>query len=392
MTRSFQAVLLTAVGLSVLCAASGTAQAQFRQTDLASDIPGLAAITDPNLVNTWGVAAFPGGSPFWINNQGTGTSSLFSVSGSTTIAPAMLPFGTNFVNVPGGGAVSGPTGIVANGTSSFLIGPPGSQTPALFIFANLNGSISAWNLSTGPTATVVSSPSSALYTGLAITGSSNPTRVLYAANGTTGAVDVFNDSFGSGSVPGGFLNPTLPAGFVPFNVEDIGGKVYVTYAPAGHDAQVNATAGEGWVSVFDENGNLLQNLVTGSALAAPWGLAIAPAGFGPFGGDLLVGNFSSVDPGINAFNATTGALVGTIPIDLGGNAPGGLWDLTFGGGGPTGDPMTLYLTDGVNGEKDGLFAALTVPEPSTWAMMVAGFAGLALFAARRRRPAVAAVA
>ena len=127
--------------------------------------------------------------------------------------------------------------------------------------------------------------------------------------GRTGALA----PFGSASVPGGFLNPTLPAGFVPFNVEDIGGKGYVTYAPAGRDAQLNATAGEGWVSVFDENGNLLQNLVMGGALAAPWGLAIAPAGFGPFGGDLLVGNFSSVDSGINAFNATTGAFEGHDP-------------------------------------------------------------------------------
>ncbi len=384
---SSQAFILTTVALGALCAGAGTAQAQFRQTDLVSDIPGLATLTDSNLVNTWGVAAFSGGSPFWINNQSTGTSSLFSVSGSTGVAPVNLPFGTNFVNVPGGGVPSGPTGIVANGTSSFQIGGPGNMAPSLFIFANLNGSISAWNGSTGPTATVVSPPSSsALYTGLTITSSSNPTPMLFAANGATGAIDVFNGSFGSGSVPGGFLNPTLPAGFVPFNVEDMGGKVYVTYAPAGRDAQLNATAGEGWVSVFDENGNLLQNLVQGSALAAPWGMAIAPVGFGAFGGDLLVGNFSSVDSGINAFNLTTGALVGSIDVDPGpGQTPGGLWDLMFGGGGPTGDPMTLYFTDGIDGETHGLFGAITVPEPSTWAMMLAGFGSLALFAARRRR-------
>jgi hypothetical protein len=115
-------------------------------------------------------------------------------------------------------------------------------------------------------------------------------------------------------------------------------------------------------------------------------MAIAPAGFGAFGGDLLVGNFSFADSEINAFDATTGAVEGTIHVDPGpGQAPGGLWDLMFGAGGPTGDPMTLYFTDGVDGETHGLFAAITVPEPSTWAMMLVGFGSLGLFAARRRR-------
>ena len=400
MTRLFQAVLSTAVGLGALCAAGGTAQAQFKQTDLASDISDLGMITDPHLKNTWGVAAFLGGSPFWINNQGTGTSSLFAVSGSTTITPADLPPpvppATNFVNIPGGGVPSGPTGIVANGTSSFLIGPPGSRAPALFIFGNLNGSISAWNLATGPTATVVSGPSStALYTGLAITPSTSPgLPMLYAANGATGAIDVFSGSFGS-IHPSGFVNPSLPAGLVPFNVEDIGGTVYVSYAPAGRANQIDATAGEGVVATFNEDGTFIKNLVTAdpsNMLAAPWGMAIAPAGFGPFGGDLLVGNFSFDLSEINAFNLTTGKFEGTIHVDPGaGNSAGGLWDLMFGGGGPTGNPMTLYFTDGLNGEKDGLFGAVTVPEPSTWAMMLLGFGSLALFAARRRRGALAVI-
>ena len=176
---------------------------------------------------------------------------------------------------------------------------------------------------------------------------------------------------------------------MPFNVEDIGGKIYVTCAPAGRDAQTGATAGQGLVAVFDENGDLLQNLVMGGPLAAPWGLAIGPTGFGAFGGDLLVGNFASGDSEINIFNPS-GTLVDTIHIDPGAaNKPGGLWDVTFGGGGIAGDPDTLFITDGINGEKDGLFAALTVPEPSTWAMMLVGFGGLALFAARRRGAAVA---
>jgi uncharacterized protein (TIGR03118 family) len=387
----FQAVILASAAFCALCAGAGTAQAQLKQTDLVSDISGLAILTDTNLVNTWGVSAMPGGSPFWISNQGAGTTSLFSVTGSTGVAPVNLPFGTNAVNIPppvtGTPPFPGPTGQVANRTTAFNIGPADSRKPALFIFANLNGSISAWNLSNAPlsAATVEVSASSAVYTGLAITDPSNPTPMLYAANGTTGGIDVFNGLFGKSSVSGGFVDSGLPSGLVPFNVEDIGGKVYVAYAPATHDLQTMATAGMGAVAVFDENGDLLDNLVTGGPLAAPWGMAIAPANFGQFGGDLLVGNFSFVDSEINAFSATTGAFAATIHVDPGaGNTAGGLWDLMFGTGGPNGDPRTLYFTDGINSETDGLFGALTVPEPSTWAMMLLGFGGLALFAARRR--------
>jgi len=396
MTKSFKAVLLAAAGFGAVAAAGGTAQAQFRQTDLASDIPGLATVTDPNLKNTWGLTAIPGATPFWVDNQVTGTSSLFSVSGATGVAPADFfpnPPGpnTNFVAVPGGGVPSGPTGIVANAGTSFGI----AGGPAVFIFANLNGSISAWNMSninsaTQNAATVVVPASGGLYTGLAINTAGG---LLYAANGVTGKIDVFDSSFAATTVSGGFVDPNLPSGFVPFNVEDIGGKVFVAYAPAGRPAQTGATAGMGFIDTFDENGNLLQRLVSGGPLASPWGMAIAPAGFGAFGDDLLVGNFSYVGPSeINAFNVTTGKFVGTIPVDNGpGNSAGGLWALMFGGGGPSGDPMTLYFTDGLNGETNGLFAAITVPEPSTWAMMLLGFGSLAFFAARRRRVALSVI-
>jgi uncharacterized protein (TIGR03118 family) len=392
MTRSssFQVVLLTAVALGALCAAGGTAQAQFKQTDLASDISGLAKETGPNLKNTWGLTAIPGATPIWINAQGTATSSLFSVTGSTTIAPVNLNGapGTNFAAIPGAG---GPTGIVGNSGMSFGI----AGGPALFIFANLNGTISAWNMSninsaTHNAATVERTTPGASFTGLAINSTGN---LLYAANGNTGQIDVFNSSFAPTTAMGSFVDPNLPAGYVPFNVEDIGGKVYVAYALAGHGPQTTAMAGQGAVAVFDESGNFMQQLVGVSPsgeLASPWGMAIAPAGFGAFGGDLLVGNFAFGESGINAFNATTGAFVGTIPVNPGlGNTAGGLWDLMFGSGGPAGNPETLFFTDGINGETDGLFGALTVPEPSTWAMMLVGFGGLALFAARRRRGALA---
>ena len=175
-------------------------------------------------------------------------------------------------------------------------------------------------------------------------------------------------------------------------MKDIGGNVFVTYAPSGHIAQTKATAGEGAVAEFSESGTF-ESMSTASAdskLASPWGIALAPMSFGKLGGDLLVGNFS-FQPGvagvINAFNPTTWAFEGSIDVNAGaGNTPGGLWSLAFGGGGNDGNPNTLFFTDGINGEKDGLFGSFTaVPEPSTWAMMLVGFGGLALLAARRRR-------
>jgi uncharacterized protein (TIGR03118 family) len=162
----------------------------------------------------------------------------------------------------------------------------------------------------------------------------------------------------------------------------------VTYAPSGHTAQTMATGGEGAVAEFTESG-VLEKTITNNALASPWGVAIAPMSFGKFGGDLLVGNFSFVSgvaDVINAFNPVTDQLVGSFDVNVGSNTPGGLWSIVFGGSMSDGNPNTLFFTDGINGEKDGLFGSITaVPEPSTWAMMLAGFGGLALLAARRRR-------
>jgi uncharacterized protein (TIGR03118 family) len=400
MTKSSQALLLTAVSFGALCAAAGAAQAQFKQTDLVSDIPGLAEVTDPNLKNSWGLSHLSG-SPFWISNQGTGTATLFAVTGATA-TPANLfpptPPGTNFVTVPPtvSAGFPGPTGQVANSAmTSFGI----AGGPALFMFANLNGTVSAWNLSnvnsaTHSAATVEASTPGASFTGLGINSAGN---MLYAANGAgSGSIDVFNGSFQPVTLSStAFATPSAiaGAGLVPFNVEDIGGNVWVTYAPVGHPAQTTAALGQGALAEFSESGVLeaMSPTTADSHLASPWGLTVAPASFGKFGGDVLVGNFSYDNSEINAFNPTTWAFEGSIAIDPGaGDTAGGLWSLTFGGGGMDGSPNVLYFTDGVNGEKDGLFGAITaVPEPSTWAMMLLGFGGLALFAARRRRAALA---
>jgi uncharacterized protein (TIGR03118 family) len=171
--------------------------------------------------------------------------------------------------------------------------------------------------------------------------------------------------------------PKRAKGLVPFNVTDLGGNVFVTYAPSGHIPQTEAIAGDGAVAEFSENG-ALEKTIVGGPLASPWGVAIAPSSFGKLGGDLLVGNFS-FQPGvadmINAFNPVTDALVGSIEVNPGANnRPGGLWSIVFGGSKSDGNPNTLFFTDGINGETGGLFGSLTaVPEPSTWAMMLAGF-------------------
>src|SRR6516164_8413930 len=268
------------------------------------------------------------------------------------------------------------TGQVANtNTSSFPVGNGGDSASAHFIFANLNGTISAWDM--GQNAfTQVTTPN-AVYTGLAINQAQ--TR-LYAANGAgSGSINVFNSSFTPVNLgPNAFVTPQqVPAGFVPFNVQNINGNVYVTYAPPGRPAQTTATPGMGAVAIFDENGNFQRMAAVGGPLAAPWGLALAPASFGPFANDLLVGNFSFslMANDIDVFDSN-GNFVGTIPINVGvGNTKGGLWSLGFGTGlGMNGSPDTLFFTDGIDGETHGLLGAINVPGP----IAGAGLPGLIL--------------
>jgi uncharacterized protein (TIGR03118 family) len=386
MTKSIQAVLLTAVASGALCAGAAPARAAtYLQTDLVSDLSALGAeVTDPNLKNSWGLSFQPGG-PVWVSDQGTQNATIYGVTGATVTKESLT-----VAIPPSGPGALGPTGQVAN-TNTSAFGVSGTGKSALFIFANLNGSISAWNGSAGKTAVTETTASGAAYTGLAINQAGT---MLYAANSAgTGGIDVFNGSFAPATLPAGaFATPTAikTAGLVPFNVKDMNGKVYVTYAPSGHAPDVSAAKGMGALAVFSENGTLESSSFVGDQLASPWGLALAPSNWGKFGGDLLVGNFSFGDSVIDALNPTTFAVEGTIAINDGGQMPGGLWSLTFGGGGKDGNPDTLFITDGLNGEKDGLLASITaVPEPSTWAMALLGFGGLALFAARRRRAAVA---
>jgi uncharacterized protein (TIGR03118 family) len=334
----------------------------YLQTNLASDIPGMAANTDPNLKNPWGMSFAPT-SPFWVSDQGTSHATLYNGSGT--------PQGLVVTTPPG------PTGQVFNGTSSFLLGP---AQPAVFLFSSLSGTISGWNPGVSPTTAVVefTATDGAVYTGLA-SGPSN----LYAADFKNAKIDVFDGTFAKTTLAGTFTDPTLPAGFSPYNIQNVGGKLYVEYAlvdPVTHKA--SKTANQGIVDVYDTNGNFLQRLAATSHLSSPWGITLAPANFGDFSNDILVGNFG--DGTISAFDPVTGIFQGQL-LDAS-NKPitnDSLWALNFRAPASGFNPDALFFNAGINGEVDGLFGEIqVVPEPST--VILLGLGCLALVALRRR--------
>jgi len=271
-----------------------------------------------------------------------------------------------------------PTGQVFNSTSEL--------NGDLFLFASEDGGIAGWRGALGTTAELFSPQiSGAVLKGLAIgvvNVGGNDHTYLYSADFHNGVIQV-NHDLGVPSLPGNFVDPTLPGQYKPFNIQNLNGTLYVTYAipkPGTDDDQ--SGPGNGIVSAFDLNGNFLRRIATDDVLNSPWGLAIAPAGFGPLSGALLVGNFG--DGKINAFDPTgAGGLIGTL-ADIHGNpiVNDGLWGLRVGNGGNGGSTNALYLTAGLNDEQDGLFARIqVVPEPGTLLMFLCG--GCILAAARR---------
>jgi uncharacterized protein (TIGR03118 family) len=274
----------------------------------------------------------------------TDVSTLYS-GGVRKSIPVTLPL---VVGIPGGA----PTGVVFNATPGFKV----NGAAAHFIFDSEAGTITAWNA--GTQAVTEATTPGAIYKGLAI-ASKGGTTMLYAANFHAGTIDVFNDSFAPVTVPGGFVDPNLPAGFAPFNIQEIAGRLVVAYAQQDADAEDEvAGAGLGYVDVFDTSGHLLRRLVSQGALNAPWGLAVAPRHFGPFSGDLLVGNFG--DGAINAYDPRTGAFRGTLQNKDGNQIRvNGLWALRFGNG-VIGTPQTLLFTAGIGDEDHGLFGEIVV--------------------------------
>jgi uncharacterized protein (TIGR03118 family) len=323
----------------------------YLQHNLVADQPGIADFTDPNLVNPWGIYT-TATSPFWVNDGGTGLATVYSSNGSVSATKPSIPPGAKDPSP------STPTGGVANATGGFLV----QGNAPNFIFATADGTLSCFVSKISATQaqqTVDNSAAGANYYGLAISATTtNAAPLLYAANFHTGNIDVFDTNFKPFTVSGNFTDPATPAGYAPFNIQNLGGKLYVMYAKQ-NSAKNFATvgAGLGSVSIFDLNGNLLQHVATGAPLNAPWGVAIAPATFGAFASDILIGNFG--DGTINAFDPTSGKSLGTL-ADQNGNtiSISGLWALFVGNGGSGGDANALYFAAGVGNQLHGLFGSL----------------------------------
>lgn len=327
----------------------------YLQTNLVSNLPGLGLNTDTNLKNPWGIVA-SSTSPFWISDNGTGLSTLYNGIGTTQSLVVTVP-------PPGGspsGTTSAPTGIVFNNTTDFSITSGGKTGTAVFLFDTEDGTISAWSPSVNSTNAILevdNSASGAVYKGLALGSNAANGNLLFAANFNAGTIDVYDKTFHKVSLP--FRDATLPTGYAPFGIRNIGGSLYVTYALQNADKHDDvAGPGNGFIDVFDTSGNLLRRLVSGGKLNSPWGLALAPANFGAFSNDLIVGNFG--DGLINAYDPTTGAFAGTLQ-DFNGKAIhiDGLWGLSFGNGANAGPTNSLFFTAGINAERDGLFGSLT---------------------------------
>jgi len=317
----------------------------FTQVNLVADTAaGHAAVTDPNLVNPWGVS-FSTTSPFWVSDTGTGLATLYNGAGARQNLVVTIP-------TAAGGTHGPATGQVFNSTADFAIPAVGASH---FIFASLDGSISAWNGGNAAVKVADRSAQHAAYTGLAM-ATDGGANFLYGANFGGGTIDKFDGTF---AFKTSFTDPKIPAGYAPFNVQNINGQLYVTYAkvnPVTHESA--AGVGNGFVDVFTPSGTVAARLIGRGTLNAPWGLVQAPAGFGALGGDLLVGNFG--DGKVFAYDINTGKLKGQLN-----NAAGqplvidGLWTLIFGNGGNGGAANTLYFSAGPDDETHGLFGSLS---------------------------------
>jgi len=344
---------------------NGIAGRSYVQTNLVSDIPGLAAHTDPNLKNPWGTSVGPN-TPIWVSDNHAGVTTLYDGAGNPQPKVVAIPAPPS----AGAGAVGAPTGqafnTLDNNSPDFVISKNGASGPAFFLFATEDGTIAGWNPNVDPTHAVIAVDKStetdaagdvgANYKGLALVSTPGG-KFIYATSFRFGRVDVYDSHF---NLVNSFTDPTIPAGFAPFGIHNIGGKLFVTFAKQGPGKDDDAARpGNGFVDVFSPNGDLLQRLVSRGRLDSPWAVTLAPPSFGAFGGDILVGNFG--DGHVDAYDPSTGAFQGELSGPGGGPITiDGLWGLRFAPtalGAPT--PNTLFFTAGLNHEADGLFGTLT---------------------------------
>jgi uncharacterized protein (TIGR03118 family) len=328
----------------------------YTQTNLVSDLPGWAQKTDPNLVNPWG-ATFRGASPLWVSDTNPGLSTLY-LGGVHGAAQNINPL---VVTIPGGL----PTGQTSSTTADFVVkASDGTSGPSFFLFAGLTGHITGWNPTVGTNGAPAPSTHAqdaivkkhGSYTGLAMGQLASGKQRLYAADFGTGKVEMYNGAWKRVHIRGAFKDRSVPRSFAPFNVMVSGNHVYVAYAKRGADGRDVAGRGLGRVDVFTLNGHLVRRLHATGALDAPWGLTIAPAGFGKFSGDLLVGNFGNGH--IHAFHPGSQSFAGTLRGQRGRPiAIDGLWSLLPGNGVEAGTDEVLF-TAGPEGETHGLLGTL----------------------------------
>jgi uncharacterized protein (TIGR03118 family) len=372
--RKIQSAIATLSVVLLLGGANPAAAQFYSQHNLASDVPGLADLTEPSLVNAWGLVSSTT-SPFWVSNNGTGTSTLFNGNTGAKVPIGSLP--CLCVSVPGA-----PTGVVFNGipftsgTGFVVTDPldPSKHAPARFIFASEDGAIFGWapNVPPGPNEAIVAvQPSDAnVYKGLAI-ATTAAGEFLYATNFHAGTVDVYDTNFMPFSMgPAAFIDRHIPKGYAPFGIRNINGVIFVTYALQDADAHDDVPGmGHGFINAFDTEGHFLGRVASRGTLNSPWGLALAPADFGKFGDDLLVGNFG--DGRIHAYDLAdtrgNGEFKHRGVLHSAGGPPlaiDGLWGLSFGNGATAGPMTTLFFTAGPAGESHGLFGSLVaVPPP-----------------------------
>jgi uncharacterized protein (TIGR03118 family) len=357
------AIVFSAIVTPASAGPGGKPARSYVQTNLVSDIPGLAAQTDPNLRNPWGTSVGPG-SPIWVSDNHAGVTTLYDGAGNAQPLVVAIPAPPS----AGSGAVGSPTGQAFNTLDStspdFVISKNGSSGPAFFLFATEDGTIAGWNPNVDKTHAVIAVDRStatdsagdvgALYKGLALVNTPSG-KFIYASNFRFGTVDVFDSHF---NLVNSFTDPTVPAGFAPFGIHNIGGNLYVTFAKQGPGKEDDAARpGNGFVDVFSPNGDLVRRLVSRGKLDSPWAVTLAPSTFGAFGGDILVGNFGNGR--INAYEPTSGMFRGELrssrrgPIVI-----DGLWGLRFAPATPGAGPDTLFFTAGLNREADGLFGTL----------------------------------